>query len=131
MRNKYFIPFLLFLTIESCNTPDVLEKKIIGKWSLDKVFEYNNDVTEKHNPKRNRWIEFNKDSSFVSDGDPFGRNTGRWKVDNKNSILYIDSDVDDDDSEWKVILNDDEMIWTGIGHPRKENTRLIHKREMN
>ena len=105
------------------------EKKILGTWSMYKVFEYDKDVTEKHNPKNNRWIEFKSDGTFISDGDPFGRNTGRWKVDNKNSILFIDSDIEDDDSEWKVSIKGDEMIWTGIGHPRKENTKLVHKRK--
>ena len=96
---------------------------------MDKVYEYGNDVTEKNNPKSDRWIEFKADGSFISDGEPFGRNTGRWRTDNEDSILFIDSDVDDDDSEWKVTFDNDQVIWTGIGHPRKENTKLIHKRK--
>jgi len=96
---------------------------------MDKVYEYENDVTEKHNPKNDRWIEFKADGTFISDGEPFGRNTGHWTTDNEKSILFIDSDVDDDDSEWKVTFDNDQVIWTGIGHPRKENTKLIHKRK--
>jgi hypothetical protein len=96
---------------------------------MDKVYEYGNEVTEKHNPKNDRWIEFKADGSFISDGEPFGRNSGRWTTDNDKSILYIDSDVDDDDSEWKVTFDKDQITWTGIGHPRKENTKLIHKRK--
>ena len=77
-----------------------LEDKLVGEWKMEKVFEYGNDVTKKHNPKNNRWIRFNRDGTFVSDGDPYGRNTGRWTVENRDSILFIDSDVDDDDSKW-------------------------------
>ncbi len=94
-----------------------------------KVYEYEKDVTEKHNPKNDRWIEFKPDGSFTSGGEPFGQNTGKWTADNEKSVLYIDSDVDDDDSEWKISFADDQMVWTGIGHPRKENTKLVHKRK--
>ena len=127
MNNRLTI--LLLTILSSCGQSNKLDKKIIGTWAMDKVYEYENDVTEKHNPKNERWIQFNADGTFISDGEPFGRNTGRWTTDNEKSILFIDSDVDDDDSEWKVTFDNDQLIWTGIGHPRKENTKLIHKRK--
>ena len=99
-----------------------------GKWMMEKVYEYDNDVTEKHNPKHNRWFEFNVDGTFVSDGDPFGRNTGKWTMDYENSVLFIYSVMDDDDSEWKVVVDGDQMTWVGIGHPRKQNTRVVYKK---
>lgn len=98
---------------------------------MDKVYEYEQDVTEKHNPKENRWIEFKEDGTFVSDGDPTGRNTGKWRLDMENSILYIDSRVEGDDSEWNIIFDGKKTIWTGIGHQRKENTKLVHRRKSN
>ena len=128
--NRHLIIYLLtILLTTSCKQTETLDKIIIGTWTMEKVYEYDNDMTEKHNPKNNRWIEFKVDGSFISDGEPFGRNTGRWTTDNENSILNIDSDVDDDDSEWKVTFDQDQTIWTGIGHPRKENTKLIHKKK--
>jgi hypothetical protein len=129
MNNKLTILLLTTILTTSCKQPENLDNQIIGTWSLEKVYEYGNDVTEKHNPKDERWIEFKSNGSFVSDGEPFGRNTGRWTADNDNLILNIDSDVDDDDSEWKVTFDNDQSTWTGIGHPRKENTKLIHKRK--
>jgi len=59
-----------------------------------------------------------------------GRNTGKWTVDHQKAVLFLDSEVEDDDNEWKVSFNADLMIWTGIGHPRKEETRLVHKRKL-
>jgi hypothetical protein len=116
------------LILMSCTSSDTLDKKLIGKWTMEKVYEYDVDQTTKHNPKNNRYVVFNADGTFLSDGDPFGKNTGRWSVDNTKSVLVIDSDVDDDDSEWKVSIEGDETTWTGMGHPRKENTKLVHKR---
>lgn len=121
--------FIGLLLLAGCSSPGTLKTGLVGKWKLDKVYEYQADQSEKHNPIRNRWIEFMADGSFVSDGDPFGRNTGYWSVNLSDSTLFLDSQVDDDDSEWKVILEEDQMTWTGIGHPRKENTRIIHIRE--
>jgi hypothetical protein len=129
MTNKQFIFLVTILLTTSCQRSETLDDKIIGTWTMQKVYEYDNDVTSKHNPKNDRWIEFKADGSFVSGGEPFGRNTGRWTADNDNFILQIDSDVDDDDSDWKVTFDQDLMTWTGIGHPRKENTKLIHKRK--
>ena len=127
MKGSFKILSFLLL-MNACKTGNVHDK-LPGVWMLEKVYEYNQDVTKKHNPMSNRWIEFNKDGTFISDGDPFGRNTGHWKIDPAHSILFIDSQTEDDDSEWKIAFTKDQMVWTGIGHPRKENTRLVHKRK--
>jgi hypothetical protein len=128
MKKIAFLSTVILFLNSSCDRSKSIDEQLIGKWTMEKVYEYDKDETEKHNPKKNRYVIFNADGTFVSDGDPFGRNTGKWTVDNKKSILFIDSDVDDDDSEWNVSFNGDETTWTGIGHPRKENTKLIHKK---
>jgi len=128
MKHPLLLLLISLLTL-SCTHPDQLDQQIIGTWAMDKVYEYDIEVTEKHNPKKDRWIEFKTDGSFVSDGEPFGRNTGKWTADNQQTVLFLDSVVDDDDSEWKVSFTADLMLWTGIGHPRKEETRLVHKRK--
>jgi hypothetical protein len=128
MKSLTFIVIFVLIML-SCHAQEALDKKIIGEWSMEKVYESDKDMTDKHNPKHNRWIKFNEDGSFISDGDPFGRNTGKWKIDNQKSILFINSDVDDDDSEWKISFQGNETVWTGIGHPRKESTKLIHRKK--
>jgi hypothetical protein len=129
MNIKTILLLLTVIVMTSCRQAEKPDSKIIGTWTMEKVYEYDNDVTESHNPKHERWIAFKPDGSFVSGGEPFGQNAGRWTIDNDKSVLYIDSDVDDDDSEWNVTFANDRMTWTGTGHPRKENTRLIHKRK--
>ncbi|MEP7266345.1 MAG: glycoside hydrolase family 43 C-terminal domain-containing protein [Saprospiraceae bacterium] len=124
-----YVCILFVISCSNCKSKDTLNTQlIIGKWAMLKVYEYETDQSLKHNPNQNRWIQFNKDGTFLSDGDPFGKNTGRWKLDNKDSQLLIDSEVDDDDSEWKINFKKDTLIWTGIGHPRKENTRIEYLR---
>lgn len=131
MNLKNLLALLMLLFVISCNTTNSLDSKLVGVWTMDKVYEFGKDVTEKHNPQDSRWIEFNEDGTFLSDGDPVGRNTGRWRLDNEKAILYLDSDVEGDDGEWNISFDGDETVWTGIGHPRKENTKLVHKRRID
>jgi hypothetical protein len=56
--------FILPAFLLVCCKPAKLDEKIIGTWIMDNVYEYNKDVTEKHNPKQNRWITFYADGSF-------------------------------------------------------------------
>lgn len=120
---------LILVVLCSCTGQSSDSLNLTGKWEMVSVVEYGKDVTDKHNPARDRYIELKDDGTFVSDGAPFGRNTGRWTFDKTKHIMFIDSDVDNDDSEWLLDFSgEDEMIWTGVGHPRKQNTKLIHKR---
>ena len=96
---------------------------------MEKVFQGQVDVTHIHNPNKNRWIEFKADYTFVSDGDPFGRNTGKWSINELTKVLFIHSDIENDDSEWNLVIEGDKIIWTGIGNEWKENFKLIHIRE--
>ncbi len=57
-----------------------------------------------------------------------GPNKGRWSVKPQSNILTLDSDVDDDDSEWIVVVDGNLGTLTGRGHERKENTTLLHRR---
>jgi len=43
-------------------------------------------------------------------------------------ILFLDSNTEDDDSEWKIDFDDNKTIWTGIGTPRQEQFKLISKK---
>ncbi len=95
---------------------------------MDKIYEGERDVTIAHNPENNRWIKFNRNGSFESGGDPYGYNDGNWSIDDEKSTLFLNSSVENDDSEWKVIFQNGKMIWTGIGTPRQESFRLTYSR---
>lgn len=117
------------LLLVSCSSNKSLEKQILGKWTMEEVYDGEQNVTSQHNPQKNRWIKFNRNGSFESGGDPFGYNDGNWEFNKEKSTLFLDSKTDDDDSEWKLSFqNDNTMIWTGIGTPRQEGFKLVHKR---
>lgn len=119
---------ILIARLLSCSNERDLEKQLVGKWSMEHVYEGEYEVTEKHNPKSNRWIKFNRNGSFESGGDPHGYNDGTWELDTEKLVLFLDSNTEDDDSEWKITFDEDKTIWRGIGTPRQESFKLVHKR---
>jgi len=109
--------------------PDAYSPKMIGKWSMEQVKDVELDVTTMHNPQKNRWIQFYADHTFVSDGDPYGRNTGKWSIDPALEELYLDSDEGEgDDSYWHIRFYQDRMIWKGRRSDFTTRFTLTHKR---
>ena len=125
---RIFPLLILIMGLSSCSNSQDPEKQLIGKWAIVEVYDGENDVTGKHNPQNNRWIKFNRNGSFESGGDPHGYNDGEWELNSENMILFLDSKVEDDDSEWKIAFDGDKTIWTGIGTPRQEQFKLISKK---
>ncbi|BDD12102.1 hypothetical protein FUAX_45340 (plasmid) [Fulvitalea axinellae] len=129
MRQLRILPLVLLMAgLFSFSGKKDLKRRLVGKWTMVKVYDGDNDVTEKHNPKNNRWIKFNRNGSFESGGDPHGYNDGEWEFDSKKKVLFLDSNTKDDDSEWKVSFEGNKMIMRGIGTPRQEGFKLISKK---
>ncbi len=113
-----FIMGLFFIC--SCRGDISIKDKIIGKWKMIKVLELSEDVTERHNPDKNRWIRFLEDRSinegglFESGRDNVKENSGKWFYDKGEKELYLDSDAgEDDDSYWSVTIEKNTMLWKG------------------
>ena len=64
----------LAILIVSCSSEST-EGQLVGRWSMDKVLQNDQNVTAEHNPENDRWIQFNSDNTFTSGGTPFGENT--------------------------------------------------------
>ena len=120
---------VLMASFFACSTNQNPKQQLIGKWVMVKVYDGENDVTSKHNPENDRWIKFNRNGSFESGGSPHGYNDGNWEFDTEKLVLFLDSKVEGDDSEWKISFEDNKTIWRGIGTPRQEGFKLIHKKE--
>lgn len=126
---KYLLILPALLCVISIDAQK-LEKKLIGKWMMEEVIQDGKDVSEKHNPKHNRYFVFKVDGTIESDGDPYGPNTGRYFVNNLNKTFYLDSaqGPDDDDSIWSVTFEEGKMIWVGVGTEWAERFRIVYKR---
>lgn len=104
------------------------EESVTGKWFMHKVIQEGRDVTAEHDPYEERFVVFNEDSTFISDGRPFGKNGGKFSIDSEGT-LFLDSDQgEQDDSYWTVKFDADTMIWQGVGTEWAENFQLIQVR---
>jgi hypothetical protein len=106
-----------------------LDQKLEGKWMMHQVLQDGNDVTEEHNPQRDRYIVFWEDGIFESGGSPYGSNTGNYTYTPEEGSLFLDSDAGpDDDSRWKVTIQQDTMKWQGVGGEWANRFQIIHHR---
>ncbi len=127
-KQRLILIFIIGLvSITSCNAP-TLEEQLQGKWKMDKILQHESDVTAEHNPKGDRWISFDKEGNFYSGGTPYGENHGTWNIDASAKTLFLNSSVENDDSEWHLEIEGDNMQWQGIGYPCKEAFTLTFKR---
>jgi len=106
--------------IYTCSQEISVQEKIKGKWKMVKVKELSEDVTERHNPDKNRWIRFIKDRKieggglFESGRDNVKENSGKWFYEKNENKLHLDSDAgEDDDSYWSVTVRGNTMLWKG------------------
>lgn len=121
----------LFLALPFACQEKPLAERLIGNWRMTQVLQHDHDVSAEHNPNNDRWIEFYQDGSFKTGGSPYGDNHGKWKLNNDERVLYLDSSVENDDSEWQLQLTPKSMQWRGIGDPGKEAFTLKFKKEAN
>lgn len=129
-RIPAIILFILFVTVLSDDNKP-LKKLLIGKWKMQQVVQGGEDVTGYHNPYQERWILFNEDNSFSSEGKPYSRNTGEWQLDTKNNELFLKNDSKSrNDSYWIISFpENDKMIWKGFRSEYTKDFEIYYLRE--
>ena len=102
---------------------------ITGKWAMHKVIQSGKDVTSEHDPHKERYLIIKDDNTFESGGRPFGKNTGKYKFDDSDNTLFLDSDAGpEDDSYWNVRVSNDTMYWQGYGSEWAKDFQIIQVR---
>jgi hypothetical protein len=131
---KLILP-CIFIVALSCSRQNNFSEKISGKWIMVKVLELSEDVTENHNPGRNRWISFNADKdkpgsgSFESGTGGKMQNTGKWFFNENEKEFFLDSDAgEEDDSYWEVSFNSDSMHWKGRKFEFNKRFEIFYKK---
>lgn len=133
MKNPKILLFIILLAFVSfcSHQKEISSEAIIGSWKMEIIKQDGNDVSREHNPFNERTVLFYEDGSFVSDGRPYGKNTGRWTLSESTGELFLDSDAGEgDDSYWIVtFINRDKMKWRGTRSDFTERFELIHSRK--
>lgn len=123
---KLILSISILTLLFSCDNP---KRAILGKWMMHQVIQDGKDVTEAHNPKKERYIIMDEDETFVSDGQPYGKNTGAYDFNPIKKTLFIDSkEGETDDSNWTVSFDGTTMTWQGVGTEWAEGFKIIYVR---
>lgn len=112
---KYYLFFLSLFFLILLGWSATTASSLPGKWEMVKVIQDSIDVTSDHNPEKDRWISFDRKGVFLSGGQPYGPNEGNYTFNASSGELYLDSQMDGDDSQWMVRIDDDKMRWQGVG----------------
>ena len=119
---------LMLIMLLACNSKS--EYPICGTWLIHRVVQNGKDVTAEHNPQNERYLSLKTDSTFESGGRPFGLNTGKYTFDKNRAELFLDSDVGpEDDSYWKLSVQNDTMYWQGYGSEWANEFQIIYYRK--
>jgi hypothetical protein len=117
-------PFMTILPIE-CNA-QISRYDLLGKWEMYKIFRGGTEVTNQYLPNAKRWISFEADNTFVSDGRTFDRKQGRYTLDEDTGLLSFNLDLGFGQfSYWQVDFDGRQMIWTDRGNPMNKKVKII------
>lgn len=90
--------------------------EIIGKWKVVKVSENDKDITSSIDNNAQRWIEFVSDDRYNSDGYPFGRYEGEYKLyEDSGSLVLKSGSTGTKTMKWKARHDGEYLILKGTG----------------
>jgi hypothetical protein len=99
---------------------------LLGKWEIQSVYHENVDVTDHYIQDEHRWIEFDNDFTFVSDGEAYGRKEGRFSLEENTGLLSFDLDLGlGKQSHWYVEIDGQRMYWTDTGSSTAGKIKII------
>jgi len=117
---------LVFLLVWIHLPAQVTIHDLLGRWKMQTVYVDGVEVTHQYIPDEKRWIEFNADFSFVSDGESFGRKKGTFTLDEDSGLLSFNLDIGfGEKSFWHVEFDGRNMIWTDRGNPMVDKIKII------
>lgn len=133
MYKSLLIASLLVLSSCASGSKMLVADQLLGEWRMTQIIQDGtNDVSGEHNPESNRYILFNADQTFESGGDPHGKNTGAWRIDEASGELFLNSDAgEEDDSYWIVTIEGSNMHWAGARFAFNKRFVIKHKRAQN
>ncbi|NQV52327.1 MAG: hypothetical protein HQ500_04050 [Flavobacteriales bacterium] len=119
---------ILFIALLHLNGQAQTNEELIGDWAMESAADVGENVTAQEDPHNERWIQFQSNGSFKSDGRPVGKSAGQWTYDVPSHTLALKSNSGDNDSKWLVHFEDEKMSWRGLGEGNKTTMVVTYVR---
>lgn len=102
-------------------TPSMQTEKLLGflttgYWYVEVYVKINDREAGQAN--RGRWFQFNPDGTFSTGRYKGISAKGGWTYDPKTALIYIDSEKNDQDGEWKIQMGKSGMVMILVGTER-------------
>jgi hypothetical protein len=119
-----------FLISRNDVNAQISKHNLMGRWEMHQVFRGDREVTIEYLPNASRWISFDTDNTFVSDGETYERIQGRYNLDEYTGLLSFNLDLGFGQmSYWQVDFDGRSMTWTDRGNPNHQKIRIILVRD--
>jgi hypothetical protein len=123
---KYVTGLLLAVLLAGNVSAQINLRDLVGRWEMYEVYHGGREVTHQYIPDADRWIKFNTDYTFISDGEPYGHKEGTFKLDERTGLLSFDLDMGfGQKSFWYVEFDGRNMIWTDRRNPTIDQIKII------
>lgn len=121
-RSKTIIRSILFYVIITkissliCLAQNINRYEITGKWEVLKVSENDQDITSSIDNNAQRWIHFISHDRYESDGYPFGRYEGEYRLDEiSGELILINGNSNKKGIKWIARYDGEYLILKGSG----------------
>lgn len=100
----------------SMQTERLLGFLTTGYWYVEAYVKINDRESALAN--RGRWFQFNSDGTFSSGRYKGISARGRWTYDPQTALIFIDSEKNDQDGEWKIQMGNSGTVMILVGTER-------------
>lgn len=83
-------------------TPVKIIEYIPGTWAIEQVKRGKEDVTSTDTLAQNQTLEFNREGRYLSYSGQEKIDSGAYRLNEQQAILYLESETNDKPSEWNV-----------------------------
>ncbi|MBT1705905.1 hypothetical protein [Chryseosolibacter indicus] len=83
-------------------TPVKIIEYIPGTWTIEQVLRGKEDVTATDTLAQNQRLEFNREGRYLSYSGQEKIDSGSYRLNEQQAVLYLESEANDRPSEWNV-----------------------------
>lgn len=90
-------------------TPTKNIEKVVGVWEVTGIFKGTKDITTTDTVGLNRSFEFTRDNKFISYSDNEQIDSGAFKLNEVQNVIYLESAGGNDVAEYKIRFDNNTM----------------------
>jgi hypothetical protein len=90
-------------------TPTKNIEKVVGVWEVTGIYKGTKNITDTDTVGINRSFEFTRENKFISYSDSEQIDSGYFKLNEVQNLIYLESAVGNEVSEYKIRFDDNTM----------------------